>query len=69
QTTEDAEHYTNLPVLIALPELLSVREKRRAKVRHAMLVAAGIAVTILSIPALALVLRYTHIMDRLSGVS
>lgn len=67
QTTEDAEHYTNLPVLIAVPELLSAREKRRAKVRHAMLVAAGIAVTILSIPALALALRYTHILDRFAA--
>ncbi|MEJ7578450.1 MAG: GNVR domain-containing protein [Pyrinomonadaceae bacterium] len=64
QTTEDAEHYTSLPVLVAVPELLSAREKRRLKVRHAMMVAAGIAVTILSIPALALALRYTHIFDQ-----
>ncbi len=67
QTTEDAEHYTSLPVLVAVPELLSAREKRRLKVRHAMMVAAGIAVTILSIPALALALRYTHILDRFAA--
>ena len=64
QTTEDAEHYTSLPVLVALPELLSAREKRRLKVRHAMMVAAGIAVTILSIPVLAYALRYMQIFDR-----
>jgi hypothetical protein len=65
QTTNDAEHYTGLPVLVAVPELLTPQEARRRPRRHLLLVTAGIILTILSIPALAYVLKLTHIFDRL----
>ncbi|HEX8708607.1 MAG TPA: GNVR domain-containing protein [Pyrinomonadaceae bacterium] len=64
QTTSDAEHYTGLPVLVAVPELLTPQEARRIPRRRLLLVAAGIVATIVSIPALALALRWTHIFDR-----
>lgn len=64
QTTEDATHYTGLPVLIAVPELLSPQEVRTRPLRRKMLLAMGIVVTLLSIPALALALRATHLFDR-----
>ena len=64
QTREDATHYTGLPVLIAVPELLSPQEVKTQPLRRKMLLAMGIVVTIVSIPALMLALRATHIFDR-----
>jgi len=64
QTTADAAHYTGLTVLASVPELLTPQEARRLPQRRLLLLAAGIAITILSIPALALALRATHIFDR-----
>lgn len=64
QTTEDAAHYTGLPVLVAVPELLSPQEVRGRPLRRRMLLAMGVVVTVLSIPALALALKATHIFER-----
>jgi polysaccharide biosynthesis transport protein len=64
QTTNDAEHYTGLPVLVAVPELLTPQEARSRPRRRLLWLAAGIIITIASIPALALALRASHIFDR-----
>lgn len=63
QTVEDARHYTGLPVLVSVPELLTPKEQRRARVRRLATAFAGITLTVLSIPALALLLRFTHVFD------
>jgi polysaccharide biosynthesis transport protein len=65
QTTSDAEHYTGLPVLVSVPELLTAQEARRIPRRRLLFITAGIIVTILSIPALAYVLKLTRIFDRM----
>jgi polysaccharide chain length determinant protein (PEP-CTERM system associated) len=65
QTTNDAEHYTGLPVLVSVPELLTPQEARKLPRRRLLLVTAGIIATIISIPALAYALKLTHIFDRL----
>jgi polysaccharide biosynthesis transport protein len=67
QTTDDAEHYTGLPVLVSVPELLTPQEARRVPMRRRLALAAGIIATIVSIPALALLLRATHVFDRFLG--
>lgn len=67
QTTDDAEHYTGLPVLVAVPELLTPQEARRVPQRRMLLLAAGIVVTILSIPALAMALKMAGIFDRFAS--
>jgi succinoglycan biosynthesis transport protein ExoP len=67
QTTEDAEHYTGLPVLVSVPELLTPQEARSLPRRRMLLLAAGVAVTVLSIPALALALKVMHIFDRFAS--
>jgi polysaccharide chain length determinant protein (PEP-CTERM system associated) len=64
QTTEDAKHYTNLPVLAAIPELMTPSEARALPRRRALALAAGIAFAIVSIPMLAFVLRFTHLLDK-----
>ena len=69
QTSEDARHYTGLPVLIAVPELLTPNEARAIPRRRRLLLAAGFAVTIISIPVLALALKLTHIFELLSQSS
>ena len=65
QTTEDVRHYTGLPVLISVPELLTAQEARAVPRRRRLLLAAGMAVTIVSIPLIALALKLTHVFELL----
>ena len=63
QTSEDAEHYTGLPVLVTLPLLLTDREQRNLKVRRAALALAAVVATVISAPALAFVLSRLRIVE------
>ena len=59
QSSEDARHYTGLPVLISVPELLTPQEARALPRRRRLLLAAGVVATMVSIPLLALALTTT----------
>jgi polysaccharide biosynthesis transport protein len=63
QTSEDAQHYTGLPVLVTLPVLLTEREQRNLKVRRAALALAAVVATVVSAPALAFILSRLHIIE------
>ena len=63
QNSEDAAHYTGLPVLLAVPELLTPQEVRAIPRRRKLLLIAGVVATIVSIPALALALKLTHVFE------
>jgi polysaccharide chain length determinant protein (PEP-CTERM system associated) len=67
QTREDVTHYTRLPVLISLPELLTPAEALSRPRRRRLLLAAGIVATVLAIPVLALVLRISHVFERFAA--
>ena len=67
QSSEDARHYTGLPVLISIPELLTPEEARSIPRRQRLLLAGGVAITILAIPVLALTLKATHVFEYLSA--
>ena len=64
QTAEDAKHYTNLPVLATIPELLTPAEARAIPRRRVFAMAASIAFAIVAIPTLAFVLRLTHVFEK-----
>lgn len=64
QTVEDAKHYTRLPVLASIPELLTTSEARAIPRRQRFAMAAGLAFTLVSVPTLAFVLRLTHVFER-----
>jgi polysaccharide chain length determinant protein (PEP-CTERM system associated) len=64
QTSEDAAHYTALPVLVALPELLTPQEARVIPRRRRLILAAAIAAMFLAIPALALALKLSQVFER-----
>jgi polysaccharide biosynthesis transport protein len=64
QTTEDAKHYTGLPVLASIPELLTPAEARAIPRRHILVIAAGVATAFVTMPALAFVLRSTHVLEK-----
>jgi succinoglycan biosynthesis transport protein ExoP len=64
QTSEDAAHYTSLPVLMTLPELLTPQEARRIPRRRKLLLASAVAASVLAIPALALILKLTQLFER-----
>ncbi len=63
QTSEDAAHYTGLPVLVTLPNMLTAREQRRLKARRTAFAFAGVAFAVFSVPALIILLRLTHVME------
>jgi succinoglycan biosynthesis transport protein ExoP len=63
QTTEDAEHYTGLPVLVSLPNMLTPREERRLRMRRTALAFAGFVAAVVSVPALYAVLRLTRVLE------
>jgi polysaccharide chain length determinant protein (PEP-CTERM system associated) len=69
QNSEDARHYTGLPVLLSVPELLTPQEARAIPRRRKLLLTAGVIATIVSIPMLALALKLTHIFEILSQSS
>ncbi len=64
QTSEDASHYTSLPVLMTLPELLTPEEANSVPRRRKLLLATGVTAMILGIPALALILKLTQVFER-----
>ncbi len=65
QNADDARHYTGLPVLLSVPELLTPQEARAVPRRRRLLLAAGVIATIVSIPMLALALKLTHVFEYL----
>lgn len=67
QTSEDAAHYTGLPVLVTLPILLTDREQRNLRLRRLALATAAVVATILSAPALAFVLSRLHIIEMVAS--
>jgi polysaccharide chain length determinant protein (PEP-CTERM system associated) len=67
QSSEDARHYTGLPVLISVPELLTPEEARAIPLRRRLLLAAAVTTTIVTIPVLALALKATHVFEFLSS--
>jgi hypothetical protein len=64
QTAEDAKHYTGLPVLASIPELLTAAEARAIPRRQKVAIAVAIAIAFVSAPALAFVLRLTHVFEK-----
>ncbi len=64
QTSEDATHYTSLPVLMTVPELLTPAEALRVPRRRKMMLAIGVAAMFLAIPALAQILKLTQVFER-----
>ena len=64
QTSEDAAHYTSLPVLMTVPELLTPEEARSVPRRRKLLLATAVAAMFLAIPALALILKLTQVFER-----
>jgi uncharacterized protein involved in exopolysaccharide biosynthesis len=64
QTVDDASHYTGLPVLASVPDLLTPQEARRLPQRRVLWLAAGVIATIISIPLLAFALKLSHVFDR-----
>ncbi len=64
QTSADAAHYTSLPVLVSVPELLTPQEARSVPRRRKLLLATGVAAMLLAIPALALILKLSQVFER-----
>lgn len=66
QNIEDAKHYTGLPVLASVPDLLSESEVKMGARLYALKVIAGITMAVLSIPILIVVLQLSRVIERFS---
>ena len=66
QTIEDAKHYTTLPVLASIPELMTPAEALSIPRRKNLALAAGVAASVVAIPMLAFVLTMTHVFERIA---
>ncbi|MEK7856235.1 MAG: hypothetical protein AAB288_09105, partial [Acidobacteriota bacterium] len=66
QNIEDAKHYTGLPVLASVPDLLSDKEIESGRRMSVLKVAAGFAATVISVPILIILLQMTRIIERFS---
>ena len=64
QTSEDAAHYTSLPVLVTVPELLTPQEARIVPRRRKLILATAVVAMFLAIPTLALTLKLTQLFER-----
>jgi capsular polysaccharide biosynthesis protein len=66
QTADDAKHYTGLPVLASIPELLTTSEALAIPRRQKLTLAVGFAVAIVGMPMLAFILRLTHVFEKIA---
>ena len=66
QTIADAKHYTSLPVLASIPELLTPAEAVAIPRRRNLALAAGIAAAVVAVPMLAFVLSMTHVFEKIA---
>jgi polysaccharide chain length determinant protein (PEP-CTERM system associated) len=66
QTIEDAKHYTALPVLASIPELLTAAETLAIPRRQNLALAAGVAAALVAVPTLAFVLTMTHVFEKIA---
>lgn len=66
QTIEDAKHYTTLPVLASIPELMTPAEALAMPRRKNLALAAGVAASVVAVPMLAFVLTMTHVFERIA---
>ncbi|HYP51328.1 MAG TPA: GNVR domain-containing protein, partial [Pyrinomonadaceae bacterium] len=64
QNADDAKHYTGLPVLANVPELLTPAEKRWRAVFGVLKTVFAVAVAAVSVPVLIFVLQISHVFDR-----
>ncbi len=69
QTTQDAEHYTGLPVLMSVPQMLTDGEQRSLRVRRTIFAAAAVMIAVVCVPALIILLRLTRVFELISGIS
>lgn len=66
QSIKDVEFYTGIPVLTAIPSLLTEQEKSKQKARHLMRLTAAIIIAVVSIPVLIVVLQLSKVFERLT---
>ena len=66
ETIEDAKHYTNLPVLASIPELITPAEALAVPRRRNLALAAGIGLAAIAVPMLAFVLTMTHVFEKIA---
>src|SRR3989442_11504375 len=65
QTTDDAKHYTGLPVLASIPELMTPAEARALPRRHSFALAAGIVAVSVNISFVTIPPRFVQTFKKI----
>lgn len=66
QSIEDAKHYTGLPVLASVPDLLTDKEIAAGRRTYALKVVAGCIAALISVPVLIVLLQMSRVIERFS---
>lgn len=66
QSIEDAKHYTGLPVLASVPDLLTDKEIAAGRRTYALKVVAGCVAALISVPVLIVLLQMSRVIERFS---
>ena len=64
QNTDDAKHYTGLPVLASVPELWTPQERRWNAARNYLKTATAVLIAVASVPVLIFALQISRVFDR-----
>ncbi|MFN0124012.1 MAG: hypothetical protein ACKV2V_26210 [Blastocatellia bacterium] len=63
----DVEHYTRLPLLVTVPEILTESEEQRRRVLALATAVAVVVFLVVSVPVLVKVLQFTRVLDMFTG--
>jgi polysaccharide biosynthesis transport protein len=66
QGIEDAKHYTGLPVLASVPEMLTDRQIDIRRRRYRFALVSGLAAAVCAVPVIAFTLETTRLFERLN---
>ena len=66
QGAEDAKHYTNLPVLASVPEILTDEQIEQRNRRHRFALVSAVATALIIMPVLAFTLQASRVFERFS---
>ncbi len=67
QDARDVAHYTHLPLLVTVPELLTTREQKLRTLLHAAQLMGVVVLILVSVPLLVKIIRYFGITNLFTG--
>ncbi len=64
---KDVEHYTRLPLLVTVPEIITENEEQRRRVLNMATAVAILLLLVIAVPVLVKVLQYSKVLNLFTG--